>query len=260
MAHHAQTIDRLTAHFCDDPNFPSLIVGGSIAKGWAKPDSDVDITLVATGDEYARRVADHALHYFTLDFCDYPGGYVDGKIVDLRFLREVADHGSEPARAAFVGAFAAYSRFPDLDDLLRRITAYPEDGLRHRLESFVAQVYALQWYVGEAEKRADRYLMTQMVGDLVLFGGRLILAYNRILYPYHKWFLTALRDAPEQPAALMGLIDDLLAQPSKARADTFCEAILGFADWPRPTEGWPARFMQDREWNWRDGHAPIADW
>jgi hypothetical protein len=63
----------------------------------------------------AARRPEPAFHYFTRDFCNYPRGYVDGKSVDLAFLREVAEKGSEPARAAFDGTRCAYSRLPEID-------------------------------------------------------------------------------------------------------------------------------------------------
>ena len=40
--HHQRAIDRLADAYRDDPNFRALIIGGSIAKGCARPDSDVD--------------------------------------------------------------------------------------------------------------------------------------------------------------------------------------------------------------------------
>ena len=39
--------------------------------------------LIATDEEYARRAATRALTYYATDLCDYPGGYVDGKIVNV---------------------------------------------------------------------------------------------------------------------------------------------------------------------------------
>ena len=236
-----------------------MLIGGSIAKGWDKADSDVDIVLLATDEEYARRAPSRALIYFTTEFCDYPGGYVDGKIVNLAFLREVADGGSEPARAAFAGAILAYSRLPELEALLQRIPLYPEAQRRARLQSFYAQVLALQWYVGEAEKRHDRYLLNKMSADLVLFAGRLILAHNRILFPFHKWFMKELQRAPEKPENLLELADQLLANPNKQNADLFTQCVTNFAPWETPPEGWPARFMEDTEWAWRKGNAPLAD-
>jgi hypothetical protein len=258
--HHQRTVERLIDRFQVDPNFLALLIGGSLVKGYGNEGSDVDFMLIATDEEFARRSADRTLTYYTTDLCDYPGGYVDGKIVNFAFLEEVADRGSEPARSAFENVIVAYSQLPQLDDLLKRITAYPETTHMAKLQSFYAQLLAMQWYVGEAEKRDNRYLMMHTVSDLVLFGGRMLLAHNRMLYPYHKWFLRRLQDAPEKPVEWMTLIDHLLNEPSKANADRFCEAILNFTTWPAPPEGWPARFMEDTEWAWRRGSAAIGDW
>jgi predicted nucleotidyltransferase len=258
--HHQRAVDRLIDRFKDDSNFLALLIGGSLVKGYGSEDSDIDFVLIATDEEYARHLPERALTYFTTELCDYPGGYVDGKIVNVAFLEEVADRGSEPARSAFEHVIVTYSRLLQLDDLLRRVTAYPEAAHTDKVRSFYAQLLAMQWYVGEAEKRNNKYLMFHVVSELVLFGGRLILAHNRMLYPYHKWFLRRLQDAPQKPADLMALIDQLLNAPSKANADRFCEAILNFATWDTPSEGWPARFMEDTEWAWRRGSAPIADW
>ena len=257
--HHQRTIERLIERFKDDPNYLALIIGGSLAKGYGNENSDVDFVLIATDEEYARRLPGRALTYFSTELCDYPGGYVDGKIVNVAFLEEVADRGSEPARSAFEKVSIAYSRLPQLETLLQRVTAYPEASHIDKIRSFYAQLLAMQWYVGEAEKRDNRYLMMHVVSDLVLFGGRLILAHNRRLYPYHKWFLRTLQDVPQKPAELMALIDQLLNEPGKANADRLCEAILNFTAWDTPPEGWPARFMEDTEWAWRYGKAPIDD-
>jgi hypothetical protein len=257
--HHQRTVDQLVTHFKDDPAYLALIVGGSIARGWDKEDSDVDILLLATDEEYARRLPDRALNYFTLDFCDYPGGYVDGKILNLAFLKEVAERGSEPARAAFSGVIIAYSHLPELESLLHSIPVYPETQRSARIQSFYAQVQAMLWYVGEAEKRNDRYLLQKMSADLVLFGGRLILAHNRILFPFHKWFMKELECAPEKPENLLSLAEGLLGRPNKENAEMFARSILDFTDWEMPLEGWPARFMEDTEWPWRRGWTPIAE-
>jgi hypothetical protein len=257
--HHHKTIERLIQRFEADPCFPALIVGGSLVKGYGRPDSDVDIVLVAAAEEYTQRVEQNHLHYYSTEDCDYPGGYVDGKIVDMQFLRDVERKGSEPARAAFKGAFLAYCRQPKVEDLLLRIPVYPEEGHLEKVRSFVAQLLAWQWYAGEAEKLENTYLMHRAVSELLLYGGRLILAHNRMLYPYHKWFMAELRQAPDQPAGLMTHIETLLAQPSKAAADRFCAYILEFRAWEMPPEGWPARFMRDTEWTWRTGFVALAD-
>ena len=260
FAHHQRTIDRLAERFAPDQRFMALLIAGSIAHGWAREDSDVDILLLATDEEYARREPANDLTYFTTELCDYPGGYVDGKIISRAFLEEVADRGSEPARSAFRGVTIVWTRDPELAALLRRIPVYPDDEIRgERIRSFHAQLLVLQWYAGEVEKRGDAYLMAHVAADLVLFGGRMILAHNRILYPYHKWLTRALRGAPEKPACLFERIDDLLAHPRRETVDAFCKCVLEFTDWEVDPKTWPARFMHDTEWAWRRGQAAIGD-
>ncbi len=126
QAHHRRAIDRLVNEYRDDTRFSALIIGGSVAKGFARPDSDVDFPIVATDDEFNRRKTQNDLFINRKDLCDYEGGYVDGKIINHAFLKEVADKGNEPSRAAFEGAFVAYSHLPNLDALLEKIPVYPE--------------------------------------------------------------------------------------------------------------------------------------
>jgi hypothetical protein len=258
--HQQRAIAGLIDRFKVDPNFLALLIGGSLVKGYGNEGSDVDFMLITTDEEYARRLPARSLTYYATDLCDYPGGYVDGKIVNVAFLEEVADRGSEPARSAFESVIVSYSRVPQLAELLDRITAYPEATHTAKLQSFHAHLLAQQWFVGEAEKRANQYLMMHAVSELVLFGGRMLLAHNKLLYPYHKWFLRRLQDAPQKPDGVTGVIDQLLHEPSKANADRFCETILNFTAWPAPPEGWPARFLEDTEWAWRRGSAAVGDW
>jgi hypothetical protein len=256
---HQRAIAKLTAHFQDNPAYRALLIGGSVAKGLAKDDSDVDFMLIATDEEFARRTATNELTYFSLDLTDYPGGYVDGKIVNRAFLEEVAERGSEPARWAFSGAIIAYSHEPALANLLNRIATYPEAERARKVQSFYAQVQAHRWFVGEAEKRGDAYLMAHATADLVLFCARLVLAHNRMLYPFHKWMMTELRRAPDKPENMVEQAEALLKNPSRAAGEQFADLVLNFAAWEMPPEGWPVRFLHDVEWTWRSGHPAVED-
>lgn len=258
--HHRATIARLVERLTPDPTFLAVIVGGSLTKGVAQEHADVDVLLVVTDEEYARRGAGGDYFYFAQDLCDYPGGYVDGKIIDLEFLRAAADHGSETARSALIGAFVAWSRIPDLDALIQRIPVYQEQERIAKMQAFVSQLRALHWYAGEAEKRNNLYLKLWVATRLVLFGSRLILAHNRVLFPYHKWLLVYVERAEEKPADFLALAQQLLEQPSVEHVNLFCDCVLAFQAWPEPPHGWQSRFMQDSEWNWRDGQPPLEDW
>lgn len=258
--HHLRVVERLVELYQNDPRFPALIVGGSLVKGYGDENSDVDIMLVATDEEYAKRAATQEFWYFNRELCDYPDGYVDGKIIDQSFLRDVAAKGSDTARWAFSNAFLAYSRLPGLEDLLATIPVFQEAEREKKILSFYTHAQLMVWFVGEAEKRNNTYLMMHTVSKLILFGSRTILAYNRMLYPYHKWMLRVLSEAPDKPADLMARIDQLLAQPSLANAQAFFESIKQFRDWGIPDSAAPTRFMIDSEWTWRDGRAPVEDW
>lgn len=259
-AHHERVIERLVERYHDDERFPALIVGGSIVKGWARDDSDVDVIFVATDNEFARRQATHEYCIFDRELCDYPGGYVDGKVIDQRFLSDVAERGSETARAAFVGAFLAYSRIPGLEETLKRIPVYPEHEQEARMKAFYSNILLLRWFIGEAEKRHDIYLLTHTAADLVLFGARLILAYNKILFPYHKWLMTVVREAEQKPAELVPLAEQLLREPNGTNAQHFVDCISNFRDWGVPFNEAVSRFIEINEWNWRTGRPAVEDW
>jgi predicted nucleotidyltransferase len=258
--HHKKAIEKLSAMLQEDDKYLALLIGGSIAKKSEKENSDIDIIIVATDEEFNNREKNKDFHFFDNTICDYPDGYIDGKVINLEFLKRLESGGSEPARSAFNGTIIAFSKIPNLEDLIRRIPVYQENEREEKIKSFYTQVVALRWFIGEAQKRNDRYLLLHAVSDLVLFGGRLILAHNRILYPYHKWFITELRKAPDKPENLMELIDKLLENPNHQNSETFCECILNFTDWVKPEEGWVNKFLQLNEWNWMNKGIPVEDW
>jgi len=259
MEHHKQTIDKVIDHFKDDKRFLAVIIGGSVVKHLENADSDIDIMLIATDEEYKKRTAKKDYHIVLTDICDYEGGYVDGKVYDLQFLREAADHGSEPARFAFINADVVICRDPEIKKLLHEIAVYPQEDRSAKIASFHAQVRVMLGFIFEAEKRGDKYFLVHAVKELVLFGGRMILAHNNILFPYHKWFMHELRNAPDKPDNIVDLAETLLEKPCKANADLFAECVLGFKDWPMPQPNEWIRFMEDSEWNWRYGRAPVQD-
>ena len=68
-----------------------------------------------------------------------------------------------------------------------------------------------------------------------------------------------LRQAPEQPEGLTEALERLLDEPSLDRANPVLGGVMNFRDWGQPTHDAGLRFMEESEWNWRDGRAPVAD-
>jgi predicted nucleotidyltransferase len=258
--HHQRAIDRLTEAYGDDPEFRGLIIGGSVARGYARDDSDVDFLIIATDEAFETRRAERDLFINRRDLCDYDGGFVDGKIINLAFLEDVAEKGNEPSRAAFEGAFAAYSHIPDLDALLQRIPVYPDSGHGERIKAFYSMAFIQHWLFHEADRHGNRYTLNRAASQLALFAGRLILAHNRRLFPYHKWLPRTLEAVPDKPDDLMARFNDLLNEPSADHATALFETVRDFQDWGVSDLDAYTWFMTDVEWSWMSGTVPVEDW
>ncbi len=258
-AHHQQAIERLRDRLEPDPDNLALLIIGSVGRGEAHERSDLDCMLIVTDDEYERREAAGTLLLTADDLCAYPDGHAGAGLVRLQFVHDVAMRGAEPARFAFIGTIIAFSRIPHLDQLIARIPRYPEHQRTEKMMSFVSQLPVHLSYMRLAEYSRNPYLLAQCAVEIVLFGGRLILAHNRMLYPNRKLFLRELERAPDKPYGLIELATTLLEHPGIRSASAFCETILEFADWPQPPEGSMARFQHDRELQWWWGTPTLAD-
>ena len=259
LPHHAETIRRTTDHFAADSSIRALLLGGSIAHGFQSPNSDVDVMMIVSDDDHQRRLKAGQTCFFSRELCTYEGGYVDGKYVSERLLRQVAEKGSEPARFAFKDAQVLFDRDGTVTPLLAAAARYPVEDKASKIWRFQAQCEAWFWYTGEALKRDNLPLLRTAVSKLTLFGGRIVLAHNELLYPFHKWFLRVLAAAPDKPRDLLEQIDILARTPTAAAIERWIQTLKEFKGWEISHATWPAQFMQDSELNWLNQPAPVDD-
>lgn len=257
--HHRQSIQNVTAYFQRDPEVLALLLGGSIAHGFETPSSDIDILILVSDEDHKKRIEANRVHFYNQDLCTYEGGYVDGKYLGLGFLQQVRQKGSEPARFAFAGSRVLFSRVAGLAEEIGRIAEYPASEKVERIQRFYAQFEAWHWYCQEALRLNNRYLLGTSVSKFILFSGRLILAHNELLYPYHKWFLRVLEGAREKPDGLLDCIHQLSAAPTAANVEALYEKVKDFRPWGESGISWPTQFMFDSELNWVDGKTPVDD-
>lgn len=257
--HHAQSIQNVIEYFQRDTEVLALLLGGSIAHGFETPGSDIDILILVSDEDHKKRIAENRVHFFNMDLCTYEGGYVDGKYLSLGFLEQVRQKGSEPARFAFAGSRVLFSRIDGLAEEICRIAEYPESEKGERIKKFYAQFEAWHWYCQESLRLNNRYLLGTSVSKFILFGGRLILAHNQLLYPYHKWFLRVLEGAMEKPDGLLDCIHQLNATPTAEHVEALYQKVKNFQPWSEGGVNWPTQFMFDSELNWLDGKTPIDD-
>lgn len=257
--HHQETIRRVTAKLQDDPQVQAVLLAGSIAHGFETEQSDVDILILVDQAHQNELIRTNRNHYYDPQSATYPGGYVDGKYITREFLHLVRDRGNEPTRFAFQGASVLFSREPRLGDTLADLVRYPREKKADHIRRFYAQLETWKWYSDEAQRHKNTYLLNLSVQNLILFGGRMVLAWNEQLFPYHKWFLRVLGGVREKPANLLALVDQLCRHPETQTIDRFYQTVKDFQDWDVEGVNWPASFAQDVELRWMTGEPTIGD-
>lgn len=257
--HHQESLDNYLEVCRNDESILAVLLVGSIAHGFDRPDSDVDLCLVVDPDEFSRRKAAHKLAFSVREYCTWEGGYLDCKVVDVDFLKQVAESGSDPARYAFKDSRIVYTKLPDLEQLLADIVTYPAADIETRRDRFASQILAWKWYYSEGVKKENLYLRNLAVHKLVLFGTRIVLNENRMLYPFHKWMLRVLASCDRTPEGFIGAINDLLANHTLEKVNSYCDMVFAFIGYTDQSVDWPNWFMSDSEQNWIEHEAPIDD-
>jgi predicted nucleotidyltransferase len=79
-SHHQATIQRTIAHFQAQADVRALLLGGSIAHGFAAATSDVDVMIVVSDKDCAQRQASRATVFFSVELANYPDGYADHRL------------------------------------------------------------------------------------------------------------------------------------------------------------------------------------
>ena len=258
--HHTTSIQRITEYFQHDSEVLALLLGGSIAHGFETPSSDIDLMIFVSDEDYKQRFAENRIHFFNMELTTYEGGYVDGKYSTHSFVKQVIEKGSEPARFAFAGSRVLFSKINGFDEDIRNAAQYPIADRADHIKRFYAQFEAWHWYCGEAIRLKNPYLLGTSVSKFVLFSGRLILAQNELLYPYHKWFLKVLENAKDKPVDLIENIRALNETPTAENIEALYQNVKNFQIWTDdPTFNWPTQFMIDSEINWMNGKTPVDD-
>lgn len=257
--HHEVAIANVVTRFSAAPDILGILLAGSLAHGYATEASDVDILLVISDIQFAERELRMDTAFSDVELAGYEGGYIDVKYVSPGYIDLVAAKGSEPARFAFAGAQVLFSRIEGLDAAITAAARYPLEVKLDRIARFAAQVDAWKWMAGEAEKKQNPYLAATAASRVVLFAGRMLLAHNERLYPFHKWFLRELEQAPLKPEGIVDLMRSVTAAPSAASAEAVANAVFGYRDWERGDISWPNRFLFDTEQSWMRDAAAVED-
>ncbi len=122
--HHEESLENLKNYFSGKEEVIAVIFGGSVAKGCARPDSDLDAMVVVTDTAYALRVQQNSTAETIEGYCTYEGGYFDIKYMTKSFLEDAAKKGSEPARNAFIKAQVLFTKDADIPQIVEKSPSF----------------------------------------------------------------------------------------------------------------------------------------
>ena len=193
------------------------------------------------------------------NICTYEGGYVDCKVVNLSFLYLVSKQGSDAARYAFEGVQIVFSRITDLEVTLEGIVKFPIEEQESRRRRFISQVLAWKWYFSQGVEKDNQYLITLATHKLILFGCRIVLNENEMLFPFHKWLIARTKEAKKKPKQFDAVIEKLASQPDYEIAKELVELLLTFLGLEEKNIDWPNQYMVDSEFNWLYKQTPVDD-
>jgi predicted nucleotidyltransferase len=257
--HHKESIERFLDRYKHDSTILAILLGGSIAHGFAKPDSDVDVTIIVEEAEYQKRKSENKLAFSLWDICTYTGGYIDCKVVNLEFIKDIIDKGSDPARYAYKDNMILFSKIDNLAELLEDVVKFPVRDKDNRRDRFASQLLAWKWYYSEAIKKQNQYLVYLSIQKIILFSCRIILNENNMLFPYHKWLLNETRMAKRKPDNFDQAIERIMEQHSLELVNQFCSQVLRSVGLEEKSLDWPNWFLVDSELNWVEHAPPIDD-
>ena len=259
--HHRQSIENLLDYFKDDQQITAIVLGGSVAKGCAREDSDIDAILVVPESRYACLERENRLTECVYGHCTYEKGYFDLKYCTKAYLKALAREGSEPSRNAFLSAQCLFSKDPEIEELVSSIPVFQKAEQQEKMLSFYAAFRLNSGYFWRVSGD-NPYLRARVTADMVLFGLWLLLEENEVLYPCHKALLqtvAALKNRPEQ------LVDDavlFLQNPTEENKTRFEQRVLGALVFQPPADYSEVltRYTDDNELWWYKHRPCIAEW
>ena len=230
--HHRESIEKLKEYFSGREGVIAVILDGSIVKGTARPDSDVDAVVVVTEEAYAALKAENRLAEVIPGHCTYPQGYFDVKYKTKEILRRAAGYASEPTRSAFEKAVVLFSADDEIAPLIEKIAAYPEDTFEVKLNCFCANLQLNRGYFLGCVQKDNAYMRAHLAQEIVYSVYRLILLENRKLFPCNRRLEEAVRACKKRPADVLELGAAFLKEVTEETCTRFVEAFRAQSELP----------------------------
>ena len=260
MRHHEETIAAYTARVVEDPDVLALVVVGSVARAAERSTSDVDVYLVVTDEAYAAAQAGGRVAYIDTAAATYDS-YVDIKLASPRYLERAVAHADDPTRASFLEARTVFDRTGSVAATIARIVTLPEQVWPRRVHAYRCQARLYGGYfLEQAHRRNDEFLLQHSAVHLCLAVGRVALAVNRTLFKGQKYLAATLPELAELPDGFLTAWRDVLKHPTPEAGAALTDLVDTWQGGPLGLEDTLSTFIVDNELSWLNGTIPPEFW
>ncbi len=208
------------------PDLIAIVLDGSIVKGGARVDSDVDAVIVVSQERHRALAAAGRLAEVVTGHCTYEGGYFDVKFKTKEQLLAAAAGGSEPTRNAFVKAQVIYTTDEDIPAIVQAIAAYPVGEKEEKRRCFNANLALNRGYFLKCVPAENAYMRAHLAQEIVYSVYRLILLENETLFPCNRRLEETVRACAHRPENILQLGADFLREVTEERCEAFVGAFL----------------------------------
>ncbi len=259
--HHKTSMENLVKHFESDPEVIAVILGGSVAKGKERVDSDIDAIIVVSPQRFEKLQAENRISECFSEGITYDGGYYDIKYCTEDYLKTLMERGSEPSRNAFMCARCLYTKNPEIAVWVEEIPVFQQSEKEEKLLSFFSGLTLHRDYFWKVAGD-EIYLKTRTAVDIVLCGLRMVLQEREVLFQCQRKLIDAVSGLGGAYAETADKAKRLLSEMTDEALDDFVNAVMTVTDYQPPKDYsiMLSRFIDDNEQWWYKNRPVITEW
>jgi len=258
--HHEKSIENMKEYF-KKRGAIALILVGSVAKGIERVDSDLDGMVIVSEEEYAEKEKNNKTTETIDGLCTYKGGYFDIKYMTKKYLKDLAEKGSEPARNGFTKARILFCNDMEIKDILPQIPVFQKKEKEEKLLSFYSDFW-LNYHYFLKSCLIDGYMKMHTISEIIYSIYRIMLQENEILFDCNRRLEKQVESISEKTAELVRLGRKLEISQNIQDADKFVNKFVEITAYvpPKDLAVVLSRYSKDfQEW-WREPRPNIKEW
>lgn len=259
--HHVESIENMKRYFMDREEVIAVILGGSVAKGCERADSDLDAMVVLTPEAYEERVKNNTTVETIWGHCTYEGGYFDTKYMTKAYLMEAAEKASEPTRNSFIKSRVIYSKDDEIEEIVNRIPMFQKREQADKMMSFYSD-YFLNYNYFLKICKPEGFMRVHVCSEIIYSIYRMILQEKEVLFPCNRRLEETVESLEDKPEHIVELGRKFAADQLDESGDAFVQAYFAWRKYPVPEDSSQvlSTYTADFEQWWRVPRPLVAEW